>query len=315
MCAIIEARTQERMQKMDNKDKISITLGFENSDKEKYYVYALTDSNGIPFYIGKGCGKRMWQHDIETEKELDKQMNEYASIENVEETLKAKHKKISELGENFNHVIIKWGLTQNEALMAESALINLLKISGFDLTNIANGHSSKKEKESQINRTVAMTDNEFFKSCCLEVIDYGDIDEPCLFACINNSFNPVEYNEAESKEDYIIDCARGTWRIDINKAKKAKYLVAVYNSIIYGVAEIDAIREIHDGELKDFPIYPKKARENDLNGKRQYTRKYIVCNKISKESEISKKLLNKIIVNKEKSVFSQNSIRYSKIFG
>ena len=299
---------------MDNKDKISITLGLEEADKSKYYVYALIDKNGIPFYIGKGCKKRMWQHDLETEKRLDEEMNGNIKSKDNEETLKAKHKKIAELGnEGFDHVIIKWGLTQNEAFMVESALINLLKFSGCRLTNIANGHSSEKEKSSQIKKTIALTDDDFLKSCCREVISYESIDEPCLFTCINNSLDLDEYEKIESKDDYIIDCARGIWRIDESKAKKAKYLIAVYNSVIYGIAEIKDIRKIDNGELLDFPIYPKKVRKYDLEN-RTYDRKYIVCSKVSNESEISKRLLIKIIVKEDGPVFSRNSVRYSKSF-
>lgn len=50
-------------------DRIVTTLG---DGADSYYVYMLCDSSTHqPFYIGKGKGGRVWQHE-ETEEELNK---------------------------------------------------------------------------------------------------------------------------------------------------------------------------------------------------------------------------------------------------
>ena len=75
-----------------------------------YYVYCLVDSRDKTiFYIGKGCGNRVFAHELE--------MAEHE-----------KNKRISDIkssGAQVEKYIIRHGLTEIEAFHLEAALIDL----------------------------------------------------------------------------------------------------------------------------------------------------------------------------------------------
>lgn len=67
------------------------------------------------------------------------------------------------------------------------------------------------------------------------------------------------------REDFIYDSARGFWDINIRRTRYAKYVLALYRQIVVGVYPVneDSWRVTTDFDEKEFPIYPKKYREND----------------------------------------------------
>ena len=74
------------------------------------YVYILCDENDIPFYVGKGTGDRIFQHEME-------------SIERTHNLLK--YNKIHEImdrGYQVKKYIVHSGLTESEAYACELAL-------------------------------------------------------------------------------------------------------------------------------------------------------------------------------------------------
>lgn len=98
--------------------------GFSDKVKQKlgYYVYALADprDNKI-FYIGKGINNRIFQH----EEKLDNS-NKSNRI-----------KEILSSGNKIKKLIISYGLSEKEAFVAESALINIMNyIDTQSLTNV-----------------------------------------------------------------------------------------------------------------------------------------------------------------------------------
>ena len=238
---------------MDKKDmekaRIISTLDGEG-EKNRFYVYALCDENHKPFYIGKGQGGRVWEHEKGEEKEREAiEKNEKLSS-NEKETLlndlSEKHKKINEIkkrGFEVEKVIIKWGLTENEAFMAESALINFYNYPEVTLANIANGHASESEKENaeicfRSKATEAMNEMEFLENCCREQKIFEEITPDtygkCVFICINNYY---QYCLEDGKEvrERIMETARGCWRLGRNP----EYLFAIYKSKICGVFKIE----------------------------------------------------------------------------
>ena len=112
----------------------------EVSQQIGYYVYRLIDPrNGETFYVGKGCGNRVFQHllgaidyyDGVDAKEHDFSKDPY-KLQRIQ--------KIREAGLKVIHVIQRWGLKENEAIEVEAALIDCYP----GLTNIISGHDSKR---------------------------------------------------------------------------------------------------------------------------------------------------------------------------
>lgn len=237
---------------------------FENKKRDdNYYVYALCE-NGKPFYIGKGIGLRCLQH----EDDLDTIVREYSVDGTDAEELKDLKKdfekelsdKLKQIGEakklgSFNVAIIKFGLTEHEAFMVESSVINSLKFVGVELTNIVNGHSSKREKETG-ESTKARYVKEVLSECCPKPIRIKDIKDfvetkDFPFSVKKDDIAFINYNRyyPYCKNDVDTwDAVRGCWRMAETKGRKAKYVFAMHNNTIKGIFKVKK-----DGcEIADF---------------------------------------------------------------
>ena len=78
-----------------------------------YYVYCLIDSRDKTiFYVGKGCGNRVFAHELElSEKEKNKRIDD-----------------IQKSGANVEKYIIRHGLTEDEAFHLEAAFIDIFSL-------------------------------------------------------------------------------------------------------------------------------------------------------------------------------------------
>ena len=280
----------------EKKKMIANTLTPTNGAKDDgYYVYGLFDkSTKKPFYIGKGKGDRVFQHEREVDEEkkafkedLEKIDEQYKSLETDKEkeeyleskwkveneTLSKKQEKIKELGDDgFETVIIKWGLKNKEAYMAESALINFYKFmwkkdgneDKYSLTNIANGHASKLEKESRSPESKAWSADDFLKECAAEIINFNDIkvekDKEILFIKINKLY-PQCY-EYKYRDWAIYESVRGSWKIGEENLDKIDFVCAIYRGQIVGIYPVNNdcwVKGISD-DGKDFPAFPEETR-------------------------------------------------------
>ena len=175
-----------------------------------FYVYGLIDprSNQI-FYIGKGTGNRVFEHERESLGSPDSE--------------KLKLKTISEIkaaGMDVLKIIINSDLTESEAFAAEASLINAFNFIGdVKLTNVVSGHHSFEalsvEDYESIYGAVELTE--------------GDIKHKILVIKINRLYQRNMDRKA------LYDSVRGVWRASKDKVKTVDYVFGVYNSLIVAV--------------------------------------------------------------------------------
>ena len=223
--------------------------------KLQYYVYALIDPrNNEVFYIGKGNNDRVFQH------EWEKDTN----------TESAKHHRINAIkksGKSVKKVILLYGLTEESAFSAESALINLVNFtSTHKLTNVMSGHHAK--------RVLTVEEFELFHGA--EILTEKDIHHNLLVIKINALY---EYGMSD---DEIKDCARGHWVINTKNASKMDYLVAVYHGIVVGVYE-NMQWYPSDKQTEFYPYLSEKTLA-------MTKRKYCTCTSVPKSKYLGKNI-------------------------
>ena len=204
--------------------------GFSDKVKQKlgYYVYALADprDNKI-FYIGKGINNRIFQH----EEKLDNS-NKSNRI-----------KEILSSGNKIKKLIISYGLSEKEAFVAESALINIMNyIDSQSLTNVVSGHHTAP----------VITAEDFEKIYGAEILSKEDIFHNLLIVKINSLY---KYDMSDSQ---VMECARGHWIIDTKRAENCDYLIAVNHGLIVGVYE----NMKWYSSCVETTFYPRLCKEN-----------------------------------------------------
>lgn len=175
-----------------------------------YYVYGLIDprTNQI-FYIGKGTGNRVFEHEKES---LNSPNSDKLKLKTISE--------INSIGLDVKKIIINSNLTETEAFAAEAALINAFNyVSGAGLTNIVAGHHSAE----------ALSVEDFEKIYGAEELREEDIKHKILVIKINKLYR------RNMPDDELYDSVRGVWRASMNNARSVTYVFGVYNSLIVAV--------------------------------------------------------------------------------
>lgn len=214
-----------------------------------YYVYALIDprTNRV-FYIGKGTGNRVFDHEFESGKSPESEKEKIKKIRDIEKS-----------GFQVKRIMVNWGLSETEALIAETTLINLFNIiSENPLTNVVAGH--------HVHESLTVEDFELIYGA--EPLKAEDIKHNILVIKINKLYrrNMSHYE--------IYDAVRGMWKASLKsiKSRNVRYVFGVYNGLIVGVYKPDEWHYVH--ERIDLPRHDKIDEETF---ERLKDRVYFVC--------------------------------------
>lgn len=184
----------------------------------QYYVYRLVDPrNGKTFYVGKGKNNRVFAHAAcalseYTDVDYDSQMDDEKNLKY--QTIRA----IRDAGLDVIHIIERYGLSEHDALVIESMLIDVYCLE--QLTNIIKGYSSS-EPENAITLERKLSASEF---------DEKEI--PCSFMIIKVKNYMVEQRESR------YEATRSAWRLVPEEAEKYEYVLSVTSGIVFEVYKV-----------------------------------------------------------------------------
>lgn len=185
-----------------------------------YYVYRLVDPrNGRTFYVGKGKNNRVFAHAACA---LDRYADaDYDPLTDDDENLKYRTiREIKNAGLEVIYIIQRYGMTEHDALVAESVLIDAYAL----LTNRIKGFGGA---EPQNALTLQKT---------LSTPEYVDCPSNPPYMVIKIK----AYWMTGEKDRY--DRTRASWRVDLKKANQYPYVLSVTEGI---VREVYKVHEWH----------------------------------------------------------------------
>lgn len=164
-----------------------------------HYVYAYVDprDNSV-FYIGKGVGQRAFAH--------------------LDDFSKPTIAELQNLGLKPQIELLKWGLTDAEAIIVESTAIDLY---GLDkLNNRVAGHHGMRADVRQVISELAAPPI--------------SITHPCILFTLSRQFR---YDMTAGE---LYDATRAAWKLRVKRAEKAEFAMGVYRDVIQEVYVAEA---------------------------------------------------------------------------
>ncbi len=188
--------------------------------ENRFYVYRLIDPRTYEtFYVGKGCGNRVFQH----AKEAMKMPREK---EDDDESLKIRqiHDIISEDKEVIP-MIHRWNMNKDEALEVEAALIDCYP----GLSNIQSGLGNDYGVISAVDLQANLGAKEY--------------DEP------NEDYVIIKIKPImiSLRGGSLYEAVRWSWKANLDKAKNYRYVLAVVNGIVREIYEVTQWQYRNDG--------------------------------------------------------------------
>lgn len=245
---------------------------FDEKTKQhlKSYVYFLIDpTSKKPFYVGKGKNDRVFDH--------VKCALEYETVSDKYDTIR----KIHSENKIVEHIIVRHGLTDKEALEIEATLIDVLDYLSSGLTNIAGGQKSIEKG--------LMTSDEIKRIYDAEPLT--EISSECIIININK-----QYIRGSGK-DAVYNATKEIWTIDKTKIKNLKFVLSEYKGLIVEVFQVDEWYEKERGYNPNTKKFGQTKIGYGFNGQ-------------IAADEIRKKYLNKSIVH-VKTRGSATVVRYN----
>lgn len=244
----------------------------------KFYVYRLVDPrNGETFYVGKGKNNRVFQH-VKTEVKYDQELDG----DEEQDDISLKYSRIREIrraGLRVIHIIHRHNMTHAVAHEVEGALIDAYP----GLSNIQGGHGN-----NECGAMNAFQIEEKYNAPFAEI----DENDRCLIISINRSIS----------QGSIYDAVRLAWRLDVERAKQAKYVLAVEKGLIVGVL---IPKEWRAATKENFPELPHdRAERYGFTGE-------LIAEDNQLYQNIIKKYLRKRLPDKYRKRGASNPIKYA----
>jgi len=205
----------------------------EISELLQSYVYVFIDPrNGEPFYIGKGCGNRLFSH-----------LEDNSDCEKVDRIA-----QIRASGMEPEVDLLRYGLTDQEAALVEAAAIDL--IGRTYLTNRIAGYHKGSFGRITSQEVIAM-----FTAKPVEV------RHKAILITINQLYR------SNMAPEELYEATRGIWVLG-ERRNKAEYAMAVYQGI---VREVYRIRQWYPaGTLKYTTRDPSEFRNTPNQGRWEF---------------------------------------------
>jgi|BioPla2DNA2_1021312.scaffolds.fasta_scaffold17689_4 hypothetical protein len=225
----------------------------EVCDEIKYYVYRLVDPrNGETFYVGKGKNNRVFDH---VKYALNEITNDGLFDTDGEDAESLKVKRIREIynaGLSVTHIIQKYGLTDRDARIIESVLIDVYSIDN-KLTNKIKGYNSYNEPTNAIvlQNTLALP-------------EYKDEIENPKYIIIK-----IKEHTLQQRNNDLYQTTRSAWKINPEKAIKYPYVLSVMNGVVKEVYLVHSWQKLEGTERFEFKgeVAENKVREIFINKK------------------------------------------------
>lgn len=204
-------------------------FSLEIQQELEFYVYALVSPlDSCVFYIGKGKGNRVFEHELMA---LDKPDDKNKNKEIL---------KIRTAGKEVLKYIISYGLTEKEALMLENGLIafcHLLdkkELKLKSLTNIVSGHRTTKQKGKLITSGLVDDVIALLAPTSVPLSDLGNAN--IMFVKVNPIPDLLGRCEQDLTPEKLLkpeDSALrmrtlGNWVMNKEKADNIEYILGVY---------------------------------------------------------------------------------------
>lgn len=178
--------------------------GFNERTKNNIgcYVYRLVDPRtGQTFYVGKGKGNRVFDH-IKMAESLFDENNDKVSLKY--QTIK----DIQNEGLEVIHIIHRWNMSDDEALLVESALIDCYP----GLANIQSGHDH---------------DHGIISAQKLDsIFNKGEFEQD------DTKFIIIKVKQSTVDDSDRYTATRQAWRLSLDNVENYQYVFSVTNGIV-----------------------------------------------------------------------------------
>lgn len=224
----------------------------KTSEKLGFYVYVLLNPiTSKVFYIGKGTGNRVFSHLQEI---LDRNKSLGGSLKRSEIGT------IISSGGTIEHFIVRHGLTEKEAFLLESTLIDFSNFFLSNLTNAVKGHHSDYYGIKSTNELI----RQYNAPPLLE------ISHPVVIININRGYGNTKSNALS-----VYDATKEAWVISQKSRENVKYALAEFQGIIIGVFEIAGWYPVRTSNNSNNNRWGFNGREADESIKVFYMNKSI----------------------------------------